>query len=99
MNSPVKIWRNQKHIAKMVGKGGKIISWTTVRVPPGGFSCLAPYPVVLVELTDKTKIAAQLVDAQEKDLSFGRQVKVVIRRVTEPSNEGIIPYGIKVKAI
>ena len=97
MQSPVKIWRNQKYIARMLGKTGKIVSWTIVRVPPAGFSSLAPYPVVIVELADNTRVTAQLVDWEEKDLAFGRSVTTVIRRVTEPSVEGIIPYGIKVK--
>jgi len=99
MNSPVKIWRNQKNIAHMLGKTGKIISWTVIRVPSTEFSSLAPYPVVIVDMTGGGKITAQLVDWNEEDLGFGRKVKVVIRRVSEPSTEGIIPYGIKVKPL
>jgi hypothetical protein len=99
MNSPVKIWRNQKYIASLLGQEGTIVSWTIVRVPPTGFSSLAPYPVVIVELADKKRITAQLVDWSEKDLIFGKHVKVVIRRVCDPPTEGIIPYGIKVKPI
>ncbi len=83
----------------MLGKTGKIISWTVIRVPSTGFSSLAPYPVVIVELTGGGRITAQLVDCREEDLTFGRKVKVVIRRVSEPSTEDIIPYGIKVKPI
>lgn len=99
MISPVKVWRNQKKIAALVGKTGKIVSWTVVRVPPTGFSEQAPYPVVLVELAAGGRIMAQLVDWQEKDLALGRQVVTVVRRVAQPNNEGIIPYGIKVKPL
>ncbi len=99
MISPVKVWRNQKKIAALVGKTGKIVSWTVVRVPPTGFSEQAPYPVVLVELVAGDRIMAQLVDWQEKDLTLGRQVVAVVRRVAQPNNEGIIPYGIKVKPL
>ncbi len=99
MISPVKVWRNQKKIAALVGKTGKIVSWTVVRVPPTGFSEQAPYPVVLVELVAGGRIMAQLVDWQEKDLALGRQVVAVVRRVAQPNNEGIIPYGIKVKPL
>ncbi len=83
----------------MLGKTGKIISWTVIRVPSTEFSSLAPYPVVIVDMTGGGKITAQLVDWNEEDLGFGRKVKVVIRRVSEPSTEGIIPYGIKVKPL
>jgi uncharacterized OB-fold protein len=104
--SPVKIWRNQKYIAKMLGREGKVVSWTVVRVPPGGFSSLAPYPVVIVDLTagkagliDGGRIMAQLVDWTDEDLIVGRRVKVVVRRICEPTTEGVIPYGIKVKPV
>jgi uncharacterized OB-fold protein len=99
MNSPVKIWRNQKYIAGMLGREGVIVAWTVVRVPPGGFSNLAPYPVVIVDLIGGTRITAQLVDWVESDLVIGKNVSVVVRRISEPTTEGIIPYGIKVKPL
>jgi uncharacterized OB-fold protein len=99
MNSPVKIWRNQKYIASMLGREGDIISWTVIRVPPGGFSSLAPYPVVVVDLVGDIRITAQLVDWAESDLAVGKKVRVVVRRISEPSTEGIIPYGTKVKPV
>lgn len=97
MLSPVKIWRNQKKIASLLGKTGTIVSWTLIRVPPSGFADQAPYPVALVELDGGGRIMAQLVDFEEKHLKFGQKVMTIIRRVTQPSLEGVIPYGIKVK--
>lgn len=82
----------------MLGRTGKIISWTIVRVPPADFSDQAPYPVVLVELDD-SRITAQLVDWQDKHLTSGTRVITVVRRVVKPNSEGVIPYGIKVKPI
>jgi uncharacterized OB-fold protein len=99
MNSPVKIWRNQKYIASMLGREGTIVSWTVIRVPPGGFSSLAPYPVVIVDLVGGERITAQLVDWNEENLIVGQRVKVVVRRICEPTTEGVIPYGIKVKPV
>lgn len=99
MNSPVKIWRNQKHIASMLGREGTIVSWTVIRVPPAGFSNLAPYPVAVVDLVGDGRITAQLVDWIESDLIVGRKVRAVVRRISDPSADGVIPYGIKVKPI
>ena len=99
MNSPVKIWRNQKHIANLLGREGAIVSWTVIRVPPAEFSNLAPYPVVVVDLVGDGRMTAQLVDWTESDLAVGRRVRVVVRRISEPTTEGIIPYGIKVKPV
>ena len=80
-----------------MGKEGKIISWTQVRVPPFGYERQAPYPVVLVELKKGRKMIGQLVDWQTEDLKIGQKVKVVYRRLRQPDPEGVIPYGIKFK--
>lgn len=97
-NSPVKIWRTQKKIAKHLGKEGIVESYTIVNVPPLGFENQAPYPIVLVAI-GKEKLIGQLVDYEATDVRIGRKVEVVLRRVKEPSREGIIPYGIKFKPV
>lgn len=98
MISPVKIWRNQKKVAGLVGKTGKIVAFTRVRVPPSDFMSQAPYPVAVIELADGTRITAQLVDWEEKHLKTGQEVQTVIRKVFE-TGDGVIPYGIKVKPL
>ena len=99
MYSPVKLWRNQKHTQTLLGKKGVILTWTFIRVPPDGFSGQAPYPVVVVELEDNKRITAQMVDCDNHHMKVGQKVKTVLRRITEPSVEGVIPYGVKVKPI
>jgi len=99
MYSPVKLWRNQKHTQTLLGKRGVIVSWTLIRVPPEGFSSHAPYPVVVVELENKQRIIAQMVDWDEKKCKTGQKVETVLRRISEPSLEGVIPYGVKVKPV
>jgi len=97
MQSPVKIWRNQKKAATLLGKTGEILSWTIIRVPPADFVDQAPYPVVLVELENGKRIAAQLVDGE--DIQVGTKVVTIIRRIMQPGTEGVIPYGIRVKLL
>jgi uncharacterized OB-fold protein len=99
MLSPVKIWRNQKKIKKLLGLEGKIITFTKVHVPPSGFEGQAPYVVVVASLESGINYTAQLVDWEEKDLQFGRRVISVLRRTREPGEESVIPYGIKFKPI
>lgn len=96
--SPVKIWRNQGHIRNLLGKTGVIVSFTIIRVPPGGFEGQAPYAVVVVDLGD-SKCTGQLVDYNEKELKIGKRVIAVLRRVKQPDTEGIIPYGVKFKPV
>jgi len=99
MFSPVKIWRNQKKIASLLGKTGKIISWTYIRVPPEGFAHEAPYYVALVELSDKTRITAQVADCDDTEIRIGQPVMTVIRCVAQADPDSVIPYGIKVKIL
>jgi uncharacterized protein len=99
MMSPVKIWRNQKQITNQMGKEGIILSWTIIRVPPSDFSDQAPYPVAVVKLDDGKIITVQVVDMVDSSLSMGQRVVTVIRRIRKPSDDGVIPYGIKVKPL
>jgi uncharacterized OB-fold protein len=99
MTSPIKIWRDQKNISDLLGKRGEIISWTIVRQPPAGFEAQAPYAMALVLLEDGQTIMAQIVDYSDKDLESGKKVATVVRREKIADNDGIIPYGIKVKFI
>jgi len=99
MLSPVKIWRNQKKVASLIGKKGTIVSWTFIRVPPADFSSLAPYQVALIVFDEGGSMMAQVVDCETKHLKKGQRVITVIRRVTKASDDGVIPYGIKVVPI
>ncbi len=99
MFSPVKIWRNQKKIQKILGLEGKILSWTKIYVPPSGFESQAPYVVAIVILEKGRSYCAQLVEWEEKHLTIGQKVKSILRRTKEPGVEGVIPYGVKFKPI
>lgn len=99
MISPIKIWRRQKEIRKILGKKGKILTWTKIHAPGSDFKKYAPYPVVLVELENKEKAYGQLVDYKEEDLKIGKKVVSVLRKVRASSEEGIIAYGVKFKPL
>lgn len=99
LNSPVKIWRKQKESIFLLGKKGKIITYSLIHIPPLGFSNQAPYPIVIVEFPDGKRRTGQLVDWTENDLKIGSLVEGVIRRIREEDKEGVIPYGIKYKLV
>jgi uncharacterized OB-fold protein len=99
MLSPVKIWRHQKQISELIGKTGKVLTWTVIRVPPTGFSDQAPYAVALVRLENGFRLVCQMTDTDPDSLSFGMPVRLIVRRVKEPDADGIIPYGIKAKPV
>ncbi|PJE63035.1 hypothetical protein COU88_01710 [Candidatus Roizmanbacteria bacterium CG10_big_fil_rev_8_21_14_0_10_39_6] len=99
MISPIKIWRRQKDIRKILGRKGRIIVWTKIYTPGSDFKKYAPYPVVLVELENKEKIYGQLVDYKDADLKTGCEVISILRKVRSSTDEGVIAYGIKFKPL
>lgn len=99
MISPIKIWRRQKEIRKILGKKGKVLVWTKIYTPGTDFKKYAPYPVVLVELESKEKVYGQLVDYRNEDLKIGKEVVSILRKVREPSSDGIIAYGVKFRPL
>jgi len=99
MISPVKIWRRQKEKRLILGKIGKIISWTKIYVAPKDFKNYSPYVVVLVELADKKRYVGQLVDYDEKNLKIGQRVISVLRKTRNVGQEEVIAYGVKFKPI
>lgn len=99
MSSPIKAWREQKKISTTLGLKGKIVSWTTVRVPPYSFTTDAPYVVAVVELEDGKRIVGQLIDVFNKTFQTGSKVMAVYRRQKRPDLEGVIYYGLKFKLI
>ena len=97
ITTPVKLWRRQENVGALIGKFGKIIHWTIIRVPAKAFAKEAPYPVVIVELEDKEKMIGQLVDWEEEDLKKGKKVVAVLRKSYPVDRESIISYHIKFK--
>lgn len=99
VTSPVKLWRRQKNVSILIGKKGKILQWTIIRTPAKSFVDQAPYPVVIIKIQNGENMIGQLVDWQEKDLTVGRGVVAVLRRLRTEGKEDIIYYNIKFKPL
>lgn len=97
--SPVKLWRRQKNTAALIGKKGEILQWTMIRVPAKSFMDQAPYPVVIVRMQNGENMIGQLVDWQEKDLTIGKEVIAVLRRLRTEGKDDIIYYNIKFRPL
>lgn len=99
MSSPIKAWREQKKIPLLLGRKGKIVTLTKVRVPPSGFVSDAPYYLAIVEIVNKQRLIGQITDAVGEHPQTGDEVEVVYRRQKKPDLEGVIYYGLKFKLI
>ncbi|OGK55753.1 hypothetical protein A3J15_03720 [Candidatus Roizmanbacteria bacterium RIFCSPLOWO2_02_FULL_38_10] len=97
MLSPVKIWRRQSHIRDNLGKTGKILTWTKIYIAAKPFKKNAPYFVAMVELVGGRRLYGQLVDFTDQEPKIGMKVMTILRKVRQPSDEGVISYGIKFK--
>ncbi len=97
MISPVKVWRRQKKVRTLLGQVGHVLTYTKIVVPPQAQKTYAPYVVVLVEFESGERAMGQLVETDE--VAIGAKVQSTLRKVREPSDDGVIAYGMKFKAI
>ena len=93
MNSPVRIWRNHKKIAKYLSLQGTVLTWTKIYSAPTGFEKEAPYFSAIIKLNNNEKLTVMTVDCDE--LKTGDRVRTVLRRIGEVGKDEVIEYGIK----
>lgn len=97
--SPVKLWRRHKKTPFLIGKKGRILNFTVIRVPSKYFVDQAPYPVVIVKMYSGENMIGQLVDWQKEDLKIGKEVVSVLRKQATTHKEDVIYYNIKFKPL
>lgn len=71
-------------------EGGVVLTFTTIHAAPSGFE--PPYNVAIIELKDKTRVCAQVVD---KNIKVGDNVKAVFRKIFEKDKNHPVNYGLK----
>lgn len=76
---------------------GKIITHTTIRVPPTGFEILVPYVIAIVQLDEGPKLTTQITDCNPDEVKIGDRVEVCFRKISEDGKSGAIYYGYKFK--
>lgn len=74
---------------------GKVVTWTVIHVAPPEFEGQTPYAMAVVELSDATRLFAQLVDISPEEITFGMPVRVAFRKIQSIGESGIICYGYK----
>lgn len=74
---------------------GTVYSFSTVYSPLSQFTEFVPYIVALIDLQEGPRITAQLTDVTPKNVEIGMPVEMVIRKISEQSEQGAIVYGYK----
>ncbi len=77
---------------------GKIVSHTTIRIPPKGFEQYTPYVVAIIELDEGTRISGQVIN-DPKEVEIGKRVSPVFRKMQEDGVSGLIQYGLKFELV
>lgn len=96
MISPAQYWRQNKDWKNWLGKQGKVIGVTRVHVAPPGQENFVPYSMALVDFTLEKRL---FMVAGHEEVAIGDAVVCVLRKVAQPDERGIIPYGIKVQRL
>jgi mevalonate kinase len=91
--NPASYWRQNKNWSHFIGKTGKIVFATKVKVTSPELESFLPYCFTIVEMNgERYEFMGEKGVALEK----GDDVKFVLRKVSESSKASIINYGIKV---
>jgi len=74
---------------------GKVVTYTVIRVAPSQFGDLNPYALAIAELTDGTKVMAQVTDCNVDEVKIGMPVRIEFRKVQSEGSHGVLAYGYK----
>ena len=74
---------------------GKILTYTIIRVGSDTFSRETPYAVAIIETTEGAKLMAMIADTALDDVSIGKKVKMVFRKIQDEGVSGLHCYGYK----
>ena len=75
--------------------GGKLLTYTIIRVAPSQFIDQVPYALGVVELDEKVKILTQITDCDLDKVSTGMELRIEFRKIQEDGKAGVICYGYK----
>jgi hypothetical protein len=74
---------------------GKVLTYTVIRTPSAMFKDIGPYALAIAELTDGTKLMAQITDCDIEKVKIGMEVRLEFRRIQQEGDHGVISYGYK----
>lgn len=74
---------------------GEVLSFTVVHEQKKNFELQVPYIMAIIGMDEGPRITAQIVDCPPQDVSIGRKVRAVFRKIGEEGKAGVIYYGYK----
>ena len=74
---------------------GKIVTYTIIQIAPPQWGDMSPYALAIAELSDGTRLMAQVTDCDVNDVKIGMEIRVEFRRIQSEGDHGVISYGYK----
>lgn len=74
---------------------GKLLTYTVIRVAPSMWGDEGPYALGVAEMTDGTRVMAQITDCDVEKVKIGMEVRVEFRRIQSEGSAGVLSYGYK----
>ena len=93
---PPQYWRQNKDWKNWLGKRGKVIASTIVRVSAPEQSAFTPYSYVLVDFGNERH---EFMGEGHAVFEINDEVQCVLRKISVLADHELIPYGIKVQKI
>lgn len=78
---------------------GKVFSFSEVFVPPAGYELEAPYVLAIIELEEGARVTGQIVGVSDADVKIGDKVEMILRKILDEGEEGLIHYGYKFRLV
>jgi len=78
---------------------GKVVTFTTIWIPPAQFEDQKPYVTAIVELENGVRLTCMVAEAPPDKVEIGTEVELIFRRIQKESEWGILQYGYKAMVI
>lgn len=96
--NPVFLKRTAGKRYKYLGAKGKVLTFTMVTTGPEDLFNRTPYWVAVVDFGEK-RATVPLIEIDPEKIKKGMRVVGVLRRMMEPTKEGVITYGVKCRLV
>lgn len=78
---------------------GKVVTHTTIWIPPAQFEKQKPYVVAVVELENGVRLTCQVAEAPPDEVGIGTEVELIFRRLQSDPEWEVLQYGYKARVL
>ncbi len=78
---------------------GKVVSHTTIWIPPAAFEDQKPYAVAIVELENGVRLTCMVAEAPPDKVEIGTEIELMFRRLQSTPEWEVLQYGYKARVI